>query len=96
MELADVTDSKSVDSDIVWVRPPSPAPRKPHKSGKIKADSLVKKVIRFFVANLYVFRGKMIKISVWVRGDGGTGWGTKKEYNYETDTIKCIVIFSIL
>ena len=26
MELADVTDSKSVDSDIVWVRPPSPAP----------------------------------------------------------------------
>ena len=28
MELADVTDSKSVDGDIVWVRVPPPAPRK--------------------------------------------------------------------
>ena len=27
MELADVTDSKSVDGDIVWVRVPPPAPR---------------------------------------------------------------------
>ncbi len=26
MELADVTDSKSVDGDIVWVRVPPPAP----------------------------------------------------------------------
>ena len=28
MELADVTDSKSVDGDIVWVRVPPPAPCK--------------------------------------------------------------------
>ena len=28
MELADVTDSKSVDGDIVWVRVPPPAPSK--------------------------------------------------------------------
>ena len=28
MELADVTDSKSVDGDIVWVRVPPPAPKK--------------------------------------------------------------------
>ena len=28
MELADVTDSKSVDGDIVWVRVPPPAPTK--------------------------------------------------------------------
>ncbi len=28
MELADVTDSKSVDGDIVWVRVPPPAPEK--------------------------------------------------------------------
>ena len=28
MELADVTDSKSVDGNIVWVRVPPPAPRK--------------------------------------------------------------------
>ena len=28
MELADVTDSKSVDGDIVWVRVPPPAPNK--------------------------------------------------------------------
>ena len=28
MELADVTDSKSVDGDIVWVRVPLPAPKK--------------------------------------------------------------------
>ncbi len=28
MELADVTDSKSVDGDIVWVRVPPPAPLK--------------------------------------------------------------------
>ena len=28
MELADVTDSKSVDGDIVWVRVPPPAPAK--------------------------------------------------------------------
>ena len=28
MELADVTDSKSVDGDIVWVRVPPPAPYK--------------------------------------------------------------------
>ena len=27
MELADVTDSKSVDGDIVWVRVPPPAPK---------------------------------------------------------------------
>ena len=27
MELADVTDSKSVDGDIVWVRVPLPAPK---------------------------------------------------------------------
>ena len=32
MELADVTDSKSVDGDIVWVRVPPPAPAK--KQGK--------------------------------------------------------------
>ena len=29
MELADVTDSKSVDGDIVWVRVPPPAPKNP-------------------------------------------------------------------
>ena len=28
MELADVTDSKSVGSDTVWVRVPPPAPQK--------------------------------------------------------------------
>ena len=28
MELADVTDSKSVDGNIVWVRVPPPAPRR--------------------------------------------------------------------
>ncbi len=28
MELADVTDSKSVGSDTVWVRVPPPAPEK--------------------------------------------------------------------
>ena len=33
MELADVTDSKSVGSDTVWVRVPPPAPEKnPHLS----------------------------------------------------------------
>ena len=30
MELADVTDSKSVDGDIVWVRVPPPAPKIPN------------------------------------------------------------------
>ena len=31
MELADVTDSKSVDGNIVWVRVPPPAPcKKPY------------------------------------------------------------------
>ena len=30
MELADVTDSKSVGSDTVWVRVPPPAPEKKH------------------------------------------------------------------
>ena len=36
MELADVTDSKSVDGDIVWVRVPPPAPKAPHKVAKIR------------------------------------------------------------
>ena len=37
MELADVTDSKSVDGDIVWVRVPPPAPKRKsvHNSGRI-------------------------------------------------------------
>ena len=36
MELADVTDSKSVDGDIVWVRVPPPAPKVPHEVAKIR------------------------------------------------------------
>ena len=33
MELADVTDSKSVDGDIVWVRVPPPAPIEKDSAG---------------------------------------------------------------
>ena len=41
MELADVTDSKSVDGDIVWVRVPPPAPKKetPFKSVDIRKQA---------------------------------------------------------
>ena len=34
MELADVTDSKSVDGDIVWVRVPPPAPNSTNPNPK--------------------------------------------------------------
>ena len=34
MELADVTDSKSVGSNTVWVRPPSPVPKEPPFYGR--------------------------------------------------------------
>ena len=38
MELADVTDSKSVGSDTVWVRVPPPAPRKKSLLSTDKGD----------------------------------------------------------
>ena len=59
MELADVTDSKSVDSDIVWVRPPSPAPKRTvlvkrgrfffSRGGRTKPDDGVNKTVQWTV-----------------------------------------------
>ena len=60
MELADVTDSKSVDSDIVWVRPPSPAPKNTAPIGAVffilkgvepnRATALIKRFGESFLA----------------------------------------------
>ena len=41
MELADVTDSKSVDGDIVWVRVPPPAPNKDYNFDTISTEVIV-------------------------------------------------------
>lgn len=49
MELADVTDSKSVDGDIVWVRVPPPAPNK-------ATDFDTRSVVLFFTLKSLISR----------------------------------------
>ena len=53
MELVDVTDSKSVGSDTVWVRVPPPAPQLPLRAARHKGEPFFQKyTLRYTLASL--------------------------------------------
>lgn len=72
MELADVTDSKSVGSDTVWVRVPPPAPRR-SKLHIACSDFFYKKVrVRSFRCSSFSIRKRCAGLRV--EGTGVSGW----------------------
>ena len=72
MELVDVTDSKSVGSDTVWVRVPPPAPRR-SKLHIACSDFFYKKVrVRSFRCSSFSIRKRCAGLRV--EGTGVSGW----------------------
>ena len=69
MELADVTDSKSVGSDTVWVQVPLPAPR---RRGRhiVRGDFFAKVTSRTFCRGSSPNRNRLRRITIWF-------WGTE-------------------